>query len=896
MRRLNKSPVPGILFLLLIAALVLPAVGWAGSGNAKKAKEDRMSAMGRLATRIRATMAAGGSIGSMNKSGGDNCIAEPDCADDQDGPAGGQAEVAIAVDKTGQHIVIGFNDTRGFALTPLSVSGVMYSDDGGATFVDGGQLPAAGAGVVGVLGDPDVRYLGACNFVYSSIFIKQFSATKTVQTMSVHRSNDCGHTWQGPFEITPATNPNGLTSSSGSPLDTADKEFIDVDPETGRVIVSWSNFFPLSAGGVEISSTYSDNVLTATPPTWSPRKVVAAGPADGQASQPRFVGNGSPNAYIVWRQFPVLNGQNVGFARSTDNGATWSAPVSLTSDFFTMDYVLGNDRINTSPSIAVDNSPAQHGEHDRTRSDDHHSGHAGNIYVVYANNNNHDGSDVMFQKSTDTGLTFSAPVAINSRPGNDRAQWFPWVTVDTKTGRVWVFYYDQGIATSGDRSEVTATWSDDAGAHWSSPEPLTDRPFHAGWGNDTGQPNLGDYNQAVAQGGELFSAFAVAFRPPLGFVDGQPTSASLTVPDVAFRRVPQNSDGGDERDDNRSSGVSRSTNSIPVHLVSATTTDSGANGAIDPGETVRVTFTIRNYDTNPLSARRLNEAEGRLSTTTPGVTVIQDESSFPGMIPGASATSRRDFVLKISSSFVPGTPIELVLTVRSEDHGSAKLLHTLFTGTPAPTTLLSENFNSAAPGTLPAGWSSVHAGGAGTVPWTTSSTFCGGSNGAFHPNDNTGTRFERLFSPVINVPANADYVTLDFDVCYDTEDDPAFNVLAYDGFLVRVTDLTPGHFLRSVLAEAFEDQFTTGSFEHYPKHFPRNSNPNYFQDMSAWAGDSQGVKHVHLRLPGMAGTTVQLRFEYAQDSAGTCADVRPGHTCGVLLDNVNMKSVASISQ
>jgi hypothetical protein len=185
------------------------------------------------------------------------------------------------------------------------------------------------------------------------------------------------------------------------------------------------------------------------------------------------------------------------------------------------------------------------------------------------------------------------------------------------------------------------------------------------------------------------------------------------------------------------------------------------------------------------------------------------------------------------------------------------------------------------------------------VPWTTSASFatslCGTSNGAFHQNANDGTpantRFERLFSPVFNVPANAGYVTVDFDVCYDTEDDPSFNILAYDGLLLRVTDLTPGSVLRSVLAEAFADEFTTGSSEHYPKHFPRNSNTAYFQDMSAWSGFSNGVKHVHMRLPGMAGTTAQLRFEFTQDSAGTCSDVRPGHSCGVLVDNVVVKSV-----
>jgi hypothetical protein len=41
----------------------------------------------------------------------------------------------------------------------------------------------------------------------------------------------------------------------------------------------------------------------------------------------------------------------------------------------------------------------------------------------------------------------------------------------------------------------------------------------------------------------------------------------------------------------------------------------------------------------------------------------------------------------------------------------------------------------------------------------------------------------------------------------------------------------------------------------------------------------------------MAGTTAQLRFEYAQDQFGSCADVRPGHACGVIIDNVKVQSV-----
>src|SRR5437762_791160 len=111
----------------------------------------------------------------------------------------------------------------------------------------------------------------------------------------------------------------------------------------------------------------------------------------------------------------------------------------------------------------------------------------GNIYITFSNNNGHDGADIVLLRSTDGGASFLPPVTLNSRPASDRAQWFPWVTADKITGRVYVTYYDQGIASSGDLSEVTYLYSDDAGLTWSKPVPLSSRPFHAGYGNDTNE-------------------------------------------------------------------------------------------------------------------------------------------------------------------------------------------------------------------------------------------------------------------------------------------------------------------------------------------------------------------------------------------------------------------------
>ena len=268
----------------------------------------------------------------------------------------------------------------------------------------------------------------------------------TAQTLAIHRSVDCGHTWSGPFEVTSATNPTGALVGS-SARDVADRPSIDVDPDTGRVLASWSNFTSTTVigGGVEIRTAFSDNVMSGTPPTWSAGTVVNGGSADfDTGSMVRFAGNGSANTYIAWARksndpaaATPYGGEACGntmFARSTDNGATWSAPVKLHTggicvggDYWPMDQIPGNDRVHSHPAIAVDTSagPA-----------------SGNVYVVYTANDAKDGGDVHFVRSTNGGRSFAPPVRLNARPGVDRSQWFPYTTV-APSGRVYVIWYDQ---------------------------------------------------------------------------------------------------------------------------------------------------------------------------------------------------------------------------------------------------------------------------------------------------------------------------------------------------------------------------------------------------------------------------------------------------------------------
>ncbi|MEY2482728.1 MAG: hypothetical protein QOG51_878 [Verrucomicrobiota bacterium] len=859
----------------------------------------------------------------------DSCIEDEDCQSaDPDFPGGvpipgGQAEYAIAVDSTGQHIVVGFNDTRGFSLNPTSVSGFYYSDDGGVTFVDGGQLPipVAVQSTIGttklpqVFGDADIKYFGGSIFIYSSIFVKNNNGAvgqpATQQTMCIHRSTDFGHTWQGPFEVTTATRPTTVN-------DVADKEFIDINPSTGRLIVQWSNFINGGSGGVEELSAFSDNAATANPPTWSVKSLVyAANPAtyaggSGQGIMPKFKGDAT-TVYSVTgdrnRSFdPADTSQyqriNEMFFRSTDQGVTWSAGTSLSGDFRMPDRNLGNDRDHSFPSIAVDRSG---------------TATAGNIYVVWDTNASLDAGDIAFVRSTDNGLTFTAGTRrLNSRPGNDRGQWFPTVAVDNTTGRVVVTYYDEGLANSGQLCEIAVQSSTDGGLNFSKPVPLNFEPFKAGWGNDTGQPNLGDYNMTVAQGGELFSAHAATELKPFG--DGElalndsatGSPGSMTTPDLFFRRTTLPARPS-LRMANYSNPQSGGFGAIKI-------TDSGGNGFIDPGDTVNFEIALQNYVTNtalttpPSTPASVTGISATISTTTPGVTFTSNTATYPAAAAGAtSKNSVGTFVAQISNSFVPGTPIKLTLTVTT-GQGTAVFTYTQPTGTPRPVVLLSENFDDTIPGGLPAGWSNSHVAGSTAFPWSVNSTVfrepTAPNNSVFQPNNAGGTRTDRLFSPLINIPANCEYVTIDLDVVYNSEDDPNYRYLGYDGFLLRVFDNTAGrNITRSIQVEAFEEEFTTGEGQFYPKAFPRGSAS--FRDLSAWTGFSNGFKHVHMKLPAteltptvsavsLNGAQVQLRFEYEQDGGGIGSDIRPldannpaRATSGVAFDNLVVSAVTS---
>ncbi len=810
---IRRILLPSVFLLCLGALFVLGPRNVISLQNKQQPADLDMSPMGRIAAGLEPapeislqpdqSLSRMGTPGWLNPGGSDKLVHSPVAADFQ-------SETTIA--RNGDWIVVGFNDVRGFAFADPRVSGYAYSHDGGVTWTDGGQLPTAGLGD-DVFGDPDVKTWtdvagtpgdpsdDTIYFVYSSIYMNPAG----VQTMCVHVSTDGGITWSAPRENTIAT----IVGAS------ADKEFIDIDPETGRLFMSWTNF----AATRQIKIAYSDNKGL----TWTHSGTFNQ--PSGQGSVPRCAANSS-NVYLVWS-----TGSTITYTRSFNNGGIWTGPVAIATGLSSPMNPYGSDRIGNLPSMDVDPNNS-------------------NVYVTYASRNlPPDFGDVYFLRSTDGGLTFSAPVAINSSPGSDRCQFFPTIAADETDGSVSVVWYDQraGVGHS-DVTEIVHTHSTNGGLAWTCPTALTDKPFHAEAGNTTSQPNIGDYIQCVSQNGTLYSCF--------GKTDFQSwlTKSPDTYVDIS---------------------AGTAAGSPPISIDSYSITDTGCisgNGFIEPGESITMTVTMRNI----AGCGGLPLFVGYISTTTPGVTITSAGSSFlPLPAIGSMSSNLVPYQFTVAPYVTCGTKIDLFVDFGVSGYGSGMLPieGPIFVGHPVATVLLSENFDGAVVPSLPAGWNSALLAGTSN-PWKTSVTFAAsGANSAFCADIATVSHNE-LQSPSLPIPAGTEMVRVELDETHNIELN--FERKGWDGALMRV--LVGG-----------TKYFSGGAGNmtpFYPWQMERStSSQSPLHDLACWSGTTTpNFAHYTMDFPDLGGQNIQLLF-------GMSTDTSTGTATGQFIDNIVVTAI-----
>ena len=271
------------------------------------------------------------------------------------------------------------------------------------------------------------------------------------------------------------------------------------------------------------------------------------------------------------------NGGGVEFQRSTDGGTTWQAPISVPHSPVdgTLDVdTNGNLFIGGEGStfFCVRSSNAQIGGQtptfDRSTAVNlggflgsggiNPAGLDGMLFLAIdrsgtlTNNNiymlasvvppGRSTTDVMFVRSTDGGLTFSAPRRINDDPVNpSKWHWFGTLSV-APSGRIDSVWYDTRNAANNTDSQLFYSWSTDGGLTWAANVAVSDafNPFE-GYPN---QSKIGDYITIVSDntGGNVAYSATFNFNPSNGqheedvyYVRVVPSTSSLNLLSAASR-------------------------------------------------------------------------------------------------------------------------------------------------------------------------------------------------------------------------------------------------------------------------------------------------------------------------------------------------------------------------
>jgi hypothetical protein len=277
------------------------------------------------------------------------------------------------------------------------------------------------------------------------------------------------------------------------------------------------------------------------------------GPADGGDKQWFTIDNTNSSGRGFQYQSWSTDGNNFGgrqFTRSTDGGLTWLDPINIPNSpaWGTLDVdsagnlFIGGVNLTTNRIWCVRSTNAKNGAvvptFDRSTAVNlggdivfsepiNPEGLVGQVSVAVdrsgtsTNNNVYmlasvqpsgftNGSDVMFARSTNGGITFSAPRRINNDAVNHaKWHWFGTLSV-APSGRIDVVWYDTRNSPNNVISQLFYSFSIDGGNTWSPNVAVSNlfNPF-IGYPN---QQKIGDYITVVSDDDSANVAYAATFN------------------------------------------------------------------------------------------------------------------------------------------------------------------------------------------------------------------------------------------------------------------------------------------------------------------------------------------------------------------------------------------------
>jgi hypothetical protein len=362
-------------------------------------------------------------------------------------------EPNIAVNPLNENeIVIGWRQFNN-VLSNFRQAGWAYSSDGGQTWTFAGSINP------GVFkSDPVLDYDNSGNFYYNSLE----STISGTFPCYIYKSSDGGISWN-----------NGVYIGGG------DKQWMTIDRTggigEGNIYSSWSSgtsvctpgFFTRSTdGGVSFDSCsiVPDDPSFATEAIGNNGELYLAGrsPLTAAVKVVKSTDAQNPAQSVSWPQVTTAN---------LDGFITLFTPINP---------------VGATGQIYIDVDRSNGPGHD-------------NVYVLCSVQPyfNSDPADVMFNRSTDGGLTWnnSAPTKINDDTDTTNTQWFGTMSV-APNGRIDVIWLDTRDNPGSDSSALYYSYSTDEGNTWSANEKLSSSfDPHIGYPN---QAKMGDYFDMVS--------------------------------------------------------------------------------------------------------------------------------------------------------------------------------------------------------------------------------------------------------------------------------------------------------------------------------------------------------------------------------------------------------------
>jgi hypothetical protein len=493
-------------------------------------------------------------------------------------------------------------------VTMLGADGLM-SSDGGTTW--SGSVNGAG----GVnMGDPTTAIS-----LSGKYYVGYVNASGG---QGISYSTNFGNSWH---PVLVASAPWGM----GALLD-KNHLWIDNSPSSsyvGNLYDAWTSFGGLNDTQIEIARSTNEGLI------WSTAISISDAINAGSHNQGVNIQTGPDGeVYAMWAIYDSWNPSDetaLGFARSLDGGITWQPAVRIMQSIkgIRATGVGKNHRVNSYPVMAVDLSQGQE---------------RGNIYAVWCNigfpgQNTGNDADIYMIKSTDHGISWSAPLKVNQDPsGLGKKHYFPWITCDPATGNLSVVYYDDRNVSSS-QCEVYTSNSSDGGATWWDMK-VSDVAFTPIGIGGSPQGYMGDYLGNASRNGWVYPTWTDnRLGYAMTYISPYMLSTPLNQPWVVYDGHTLNDISGN------------------------------GNGIMDYNETIRLSVSLINEGDQPA-----NQVNVTLTAESEFIT-FSDNTEFYGDIPeGDTATKENAFTFSVAGNIPDG--LDVLFTVTAVDENDSTFI------------------------------------------------------------------------------------------------------------------------------------------------------------------------------------------------------------------------------